>query len=74
MLCQALSGGGDACVRSFDLAALRATPLNTKRFKYAVVPQMVPPGRLRQILADFPAALTSTKLADKKNVEAGAVA
>lgn len=68
-VCSGPDDGSDACIQSFDLAKLEATPLKTEPFKYMVVEQMVPPTRLKRILEDFPPALLSTALASKKNVE-----
>ena len=62
-------GDGKGRVTSFDLAKMERTPLKTEPFKYLVVEQMIPPTRLKQILDDFPPALLSTALANKKNVE-----
>lgn len=56
-------------ITSFDLGKLEATPLKTTPFTYVVVERMVPPEQLRRINADFPQALLTTELANKKNVE-----
>jgi hypothetical protein len=56
---------------SFDIAKIEQSDLmpNPEKLKFIVVENLIEREKLREILNDFPPALDSTTLANKKNVE-----
>jgi len=56
---------------SFDIAKIERSDLmpNPEKLKFIVVENLIEREKLREILNDFPPALDSTTLANKKNVE-----
>ena len=58
-------------ITSFDIAKIEQSDLmpNPEKLKFIVVENLIEREKLREILNDFPPALDSTTLANKKNVE-----
>ena len=56
---------------SFDIAKIERSDLmpNPEKLKFIVIENLIDRDKLREILNDFPPALDSTTLANKKNVE-----
>ena len=56
---------------SFDIAKIERSDLmpNPEKLKFIVIENLIERDKLREILNDFPPALDSTTLANKKNVE-----
>ena len=58
-------------LNSFDIAKIERSELtpNSENLKFFIVEGLIEREKLREILNDFPPALDSTTLANKKNVE-----